>query len=85
MRALAVKTYHLDPVQDRAALRLWSAHSLRVGACVLLHAMGFSPQDIKWLLRWLSDTFMAYLCNIATLATRHTRALDKAAAMPTYV
>ena len=85
MRALAVKTYHLDPVQDRAALRLWSAHSLRVGACVLLHAMGFPPQDIKWLLRWLSDAFMAYLRNIAILATRHTRALDKAAAMPHYV
>ena len=85
MRALAVKTYHLDPVQDRAALRLWSAHSLRVGACVLLHAMGFPLQDIKWLLRWLSDAFMAYLRNIAVLATRHTRALDKAAAMPNYV
>ena len=85
MRALAVKTYHLDPAQDRAALRLWSAHSLRVGACVLLHSMGFPPQDIKWLLRWLSDAFMAYLRNIASLATRHTRALDKAAAMPHYV
>ena len=43
------------------------------------------PQDIKWLLRWLSDAFMAYLRNIAILATRHTRALDKAAAMPNYV
>ena len=47
MRALAVKTYCLDPVKDKAALQLWSSHSLRVGACVLLHAMGFPPQDIK--------------------------------------
>ena len=85
MRALAVKTYNLDRVQDKAALQLWSAHSLRVGACVLLHAMGFAPQDIKWLLRWLSDAFMGYLRNIAILSDRQNRALAKAAAMPHYV
>ena len=84
MRALAVKTYHLDPSLDRKALQLWSAHSLRVGACVLLHAMGFPPQDIKWLLRWLTDAFLAYLRNIAILSQRQNKALDKAAAMPRY-
>ena len=82
MRGLAARCYHLDPVADKAALQRWSSHSLRVGACVLLHSMGFPPQDIKWLLRWLSDAFMAYLRNTAVLATRQHRALDAAASMP---
>ena len=85
MRAVASKTFHLHPTNDRDALRLWSSHSLRVGACVLLHAMGFPPQDIKWLLRWMSDAFMAYLRNTAVLSQRQNQALDKAAAMPHYV
>ena len=85
MRAVASKTFHLHPTNDRDSLRLWSSHSLRVGACVLLHAMGFPPQDIKWLLRWMSDAFMAYLRNTAVLSQRQNQALDKAAAMPHYV
>ena len=82
MRALAAKCYYLDPVVNKQELQLWSSHSLRVGACVVLHAMGFPPQDIKWLLRWLSDAFMAYLRNTNVLAGKHRRALDQAAAMP---
>ena len=85
IRALASRVYHLDPKKDKAALQLWSGHSLRVGACVLLHAMGFPPQDIKWLLRWLSDAFMAYLRNIALLSEKQNRAFDRAGAMPSYV
>ena len=27
-------------------------------ACVLLHSMGFQPQHIKWIRRWLSDAFV---------------------------
>ena len=72
----------LDPVDDAEALQRWGSHSLRVGACVSLHAMGFSPLDIKWLLRWRSDAFMAYLRNIAILADRHNRALDRLDGMP---
>ena len=85
IRALASRTYNLDPKEKKAELQRWSGHSLRVGACVLLHSMGFQPQDIKWILRWLSDAFVAYLRNTVALATRHTRALDKAATMPHYV
>ena len=68
--------------KDKKALQKWSAHSLRVGACVLLHATGFTPLDIQWLLRWRSMAFMAYLRNLAGLATRQHQALDKAAGMP---
>ena len=82
MRKLATQVYHLHPVRDADDIRKWSSHSLRVGACVVLHAMGFSTLDIQWILRWRSMAFVAYLRNVAMLATRHHRALDKAAGMP---
>jgi hypothetical protein len=82
MQRLACSVYHLNPVADAAEVRKWGVHSLRVGACVTLHAMGFSVLDIQWLLRWRSTAFMVYLRNIACLAVRHYEALDKAAALP---
>ena len=82
MRAIAVTVYDLHPIKDKKALQKWSAHSLRVGACVLLHAMGFPPLDIQWLLRWRSMAFMAYLRNLAGLADRQHAAVDRASTMP---
>lgn len=82
MRNLASAVYHLDPVRDAQDLRRWSSHSLRVGACVALHAMGFSPLDIQWILRWRSQAFMVYLRNVAILAIRQYQALDRAAELP---
>ena len=85
MRLLAARVHNLDPVQDKAILNQWSSHSLRIGAVVVLHVMGFAPLDIQWLLRWKSTAFMAYLRNTTCLAEKHYRALDKAAAMPHYI
>ncbi len=82
MRSLAVTVYDLHPSKDKKELQKWSAHSLRVGACVCLHVMGFSSLDIQWLLRWRSNAFMAYLRNLAGLADRQHRAVDQAGAMP---
>ena len=82
MRKLAMKVYHLHPDRESKELSQWSAHSLRVGACVVLHAMGFPSLDIQWILRWKSMAFVAYLRNVAILADRQHRALDRAAAMP---
>lgn len=82
IRKLAAQVYHLHPVKDAKDIRRWGTHSLRVGACVVLHAMGFSDRDIQWILRWRSLAFVTYLRNVAILASRQHRALDKAAAMP---
>ena len=82
MRRLAMKVYHLHPDRDTKALARWSSHSLRVGACVVLHAMGFSALDIQWIFRWKSMAFVAHLRNLAILADRQHRALDRAASMP---
>lgn len=82
MRRIAANVYDLDPIKDKKSLQKWSSHSLRVGACVLLHATGFTPLDIQWLLRWRSNAFMAYLRNTAGLADRQHAAVDRASAMP---
>jgi hypothetical protein len=82
MRHLAAQVYHLDPIRDAKDLSRWSSHSLRVGACVALHAMGFSAVDIQWVLRWRSQAFMVYLRNMAILAIRQNQALDRAAELP---
>jgi hypothetical protein len=85
MRETACRVYHLHPIKDRAALQLWSAHSLRVGACVILHSMGFSDSQIKWILRWRSSAFMMYLRNTAILARQHVDVMDAAFAMPHFL
>ena len=82
MRAAACSVYSLDPVRDKVDLQRWSSHSLRVGACVILHALGFQPVDIKFILRWRSDAYLVYLRNTAILAIRHVQAMDEAFTMP---
>jgi len=57
-------------------LMRWSAHSLRVEACVLVHAFGCSTTQIKWLLHWRSDAVVVCLRNISMLADVHHQTLD---------
>ena len=85
LRALAQHVYHLDPVKDSEHLQRWGSHSLRVGACVVLHSMNFSALDIQWLLRWRSTAFMDYLRNNPLLPQRQFHAVDRAAAMPNWL
>ena len=82
MRLVAAQVYNLDPVKDKKALQLWSAHSLRVAACLILHAMGCTESQIQWLLRWRSNAFMVYLRNVAILSSLQHQKIDAAAAMP---
>jgi hypothetical protein len=85
MRRVASRVYHLDPVKDQETLRKWSAHSLRVGACVIINSMGISTAQIKFLLRWRSDAFMVYLRNMATLANSQNDLFNEADAMPLFL
>ena len=84
-RLAAAHVYKLDPVKDSDHLRRWSAHSLRVGACVILHGMGFTDTQIQFLLRWSSNAFFVYLRNIAGLAHKQNRALDDLSLMPNFI
>ena len=83
MRRLAAQVYYLHPVNDQVAIGKWGSHSLRVGACFILHALGFSSLDIQWILRWRSMAFVTYLWNIALLSLRQNQAFNKALGMPT--
>ena len=65
-------------IKCKKELSAFTSHSIRVGACVLLHAQNTSAEDIKFRLRWRSDTFRTYLKNILPLAERHKDAIANA-------
>jgi hypothetical protein len=84
-RMAAAHADKLDLVKDCEHLRKWSSHSLRVGACVILHGMGFTDSQIKLLLRWRSDAFFDYLRNITGLAFKQCRALHDLSIVPNFI
>ena len=73
LRRVAKITYSLTEAELHKHYS-FSSHSLRVGACVLLHAAGVNAIRIKFLLRWKSDSFMFYLRNVAHLCDTQNRA-----------
>ncbi len=82
MRSVAIEAHHLHPKKDAAHIKLWSSHSLRVGACVLLHSQGFTGEQIKFMLRWKSNAFMTYLRNTTIISDRVNIAFNEASSMP---
>ena len=73
LRATATVVFKLkatDPILSR-----WSAHSIRVTACNLLHRQGFSDTYIQTRLRWSSNAFLGYLRNTIYTSRAHTKAL----------
>jgi hypothetical protein len=85
MRQAAAKVYNLDFKKNKAELRLWSSHSLRVGACVILHAMGHSSTMIQFTLRWRSMAFMDYLRNLAILSIKQNEAVQAIMELPQFL
>jgi hypothetical protein len=69
----AVKKVPPDTTLDE--LKRYSAHSLRVWACVLLDEAGKLPDYIKKRLRWLGDSFRMYLRDTAIIQHQHVDAL----------
>ncbi|KAL3923278.1 MAG: hypothetical protein SGILL_001745, partial [Bacillariaceae sp.] len=82
MRSIAIKYYELDPVNDVEDIMKFSAHSLRVGACVILQSMGFATHQIQQILRWKSDSWMMYTRNLMTMAKKQNEALLEASIVP---
>jgi hypothetical protein len=72
LRHCACVVYNVTAAADLAR---FSSHSVRVGACVALHAAGIQQQDIKFALRWKSDSFYAYLRNLPCQAGRTASAV----------
>ncbi len=69
----AVKEVGPDTTPDK--LKRYSAHSLRVWACVLLDEAGKLPDYIKKRLCWLGDSFRMYLRDTAIIQHQHVNAL----------
>ncbi len=69
----AVKEVRPDTTSDE--LKQYSAHSLRVWACVLLDKAGKLPDYIKKRLCWLGDSFRMYLRDTVIIQHQHVDAL----------
>ena len=52
-------------------VKKWTSHSLRVGACVLMHLANATALDIQFRLRWKSDCFKICLRDLQGIAIRH--------------
>jgi hypothetical protein len=72
----AVKSVCPDTTSEE--LKQYSAHSLRVWACVLLDEAGKPPDYIKKRLHWLDDSFRMYLQDTVAIQLQHVDALRKA-------
>ena len=73
MQSCAKKLYNLTLKED---ITRYSAHSVRVGACVALHSTGASIMTIKFRLRWRSEKFVNYLRQIKKLAAQHNFSMN---------
>jgi hypothetical protein len=69
----AIKEVWPDTTPDK--LKRYSAHSLRVWACVLLGKAGKLPDYIKKRLQWLGDSFRMYLRDTAIIQHQHVDTL----------
>jgi hypothetical protein len=65
----AVKSCRPDTPKEE--LSKYSAHSIRVWACVLLDEAGKSPDFIKKRLRWMGDSFRMYLRDTRVITNQH--------------
>ena len=65
IQVVAKQVYNLT---NKKQIGRFTNHSIRVGACTLLHCGGADTLTIKTRLRWRSDSFMMYLRNMPLLA-----------------
>ncbi|CAJ1940475.1 unnamed protein product [Cylindrotheca closterium] len=71
LRTLAKKTYNLTD-RDLQRHYKYTSHSLRAGAAVILHAAGINAIQIKFLLRWRSDSFSFTFAMLHTFRSNKT-------------
>jgi hypothetical protein len=63
------------PTISEEEVQQYSAHLLRVWACVLLDEAGKVPDYIKKCLRWMGDSFWMYLRDTRVVQDQHHEAL----------
>ncbi|KAG7346928.1 hypothetical protein IV203_005997 [Nitzschia inconspicua] len=78
MRYTAAEYYELDSFKHKDIPTKFLAHSLRVGACIILQAMGFESHQIQQMLRWKSETWLMYTRNLHVVSKQQNEAVFKA-------
>ena len=68
----------VNPTVSKADLARYSAHSIRVWACVLLDEAGMSPEFIMSRLRWMGNSFRMYLRDTEAIQNKHLDVLREA-------
>ncbi len=74
LQQIARSVYNITNPDD---LTRFSSHSIKVGACVLLHETNQSPDFMKACLCWRSDAYLMYLRNTEKLAMLHNKAVHE--------
>ena len=74
LQGLAYQVYYII---DAKLLKLWSPHSIRVRACILLYVVGKDSSFIQLRLQWRSLAFIDYLRNTITLAKQYVITANK--------
>jgi hypothetical protein len=72
LQTAAKAVYNLTDPED---IGRFTTHSIRVGACVALHAAGVEFNEIKFALRWKPDSFYNYLRNLPCQSARMAAAV----------
>ena len=80
LRSAVKKAYPETPDEK---LKLYSAHSIRVWACVVLSESGKSPDFIKKRLRWMGKLYRVYLRDTQAINKQHKDALAKSSSAVT--
>jgi hypothetical protein len=68
----------VNPTVLKTELARYSAHSIRVWACVLLDEAGMSPEFIMSRLRWAGNSFRMYLRDTEVIQNKHLDVLREA-------
>ena len=68
----------IHPKTSKADLLWYSAHLLRVWACVLLDEAGMSLEFIMSCLRWMGNSFRMYLRDTGIIQDKHCNILRAA-------
>lgn len=81
MRTLARDLYALTTTAES---NKWSCHSLRVGACCILWAMGYPAEFIQHALRWRSEAWKDYIRDLLIHSSQHNKAISDASLLPAF-
>ena len=77
LAAAAVYNLNKETESGKAALSKWTSKSIRIGATIILYENGYSIPQLQFILRWRSDAYKYYLCNVRKVAKQQAFAMNE--------